>query len=164
MCVFSKSFYYNHNEPELFPFEKKENGSFDMSKPCEAFWEMLETRIKELDQMEIQCDLILFHPYDRWGFSKMTKDEAMEYLSYAVDMLGHLDNIWWSLANEYDTVLDFPEDWWMDFAKLVKEKDKRGHLLSNHHLLILVAVVLALSVSDDSQDCLLSTHSLLPVS
>lgn len=137
MCVFPKSYDYNHNEPPCFAFERKEDGKFDFKKPNEEFWSMLESRIKELDEMEIECDLILFHPYDRWGFAKMTKEECLDYLGYAVDRLSPLPNVWWSLANEYDLMTHFENDWWAEFAEFIANRDKYHHLLSNHQCIVL---------------------------
>ena len=41
-CVFPKHYDYNHNEPQLYPFEKKEDGSWDVHHPCFAYWDHLE--------------------------------------------------------------------------------------------------------------------------
>ena len=71
-CVFPKHYDFNHNDPVHYPFEKTD-GKWDVHKPVNAYWEALEARIRELDEMGIQGDLILFHPYDRWGFSELAK-------------------------------------------------------------------------------------------
>lgn len=34
MCVFPKDYDYNHNEPPYYAFEKKEDGSWDVDRPC----------------------------------------------------------------------------------------------------------------------------------
>lgn len=68
MCVFPKYLVYNEEEPLWFPFEKK-NGRWDFEAPCDEFWDYLEGLIKEFAAMGVQVDLILFHPYDRWGFA-----------------------------------------------------------------------------------------------
>ena len=93
-CVFPKSYDYNHNEPEMFAFEKTE-GKWDVNRPCFAFWEALEERIRELDEMGIEGDLILFHGYDRWGFSMFSKEEACVYLDYLLRRLSSFPNLWW---------------------------------------------------------------------
>ena len=69
MCVFPKSMPYNNNEPDCYPFLKKEDGSWEVNDPDPVFWEKLDKRIKQLMELGIEADLILFHPYDRWGFS-----------------------------------------------------------------------------------------------
>lgn len=134
VCVFPKHFDYNHNEPELFPFERDENGTWDVHKPCVEFWNQMETIIAKWNEMEIQCDLILFHPYDRWGFSELSLERAEVYLDYAMRRLAAYPNIWWSLANEYDLMAYTKEDW-LSLAKMIRERDPYGHLLSIHNML-----------------------------
>ncbi|HRZ45968.1 MAG TPA: DUF5060 domain-containing protein, partial [Candidatus Paceibacterota bacterium] len=68
-CVFPKSYVYNKNEPELFTFQKGAGGSFDFNRPDPAFWQHFEQRILDLQKLGIEADLILWHPYDRWGFA-----------------------------------------------------------------------------------------------
>lgn len=133
ICLFPKSFEYTHNEPLYFPFEKT-NNKWDVNKPCLSFWERIEERINQLDQLEIQCDLILFHPYDRWGFSKLNSKEVKIYLDYLVRRLSAFPNLWWSLANEYD-LLHYSLKDWDEFASQIYENDPFKHLLSNHNIL-----------------------------
>lgn len=133
MCVFPKYYDYNKEEPKYFPFEKTD-GKWDIKKPCEKFWQHLESYIKKLDKLGIQCDLILFHPYDKWGFSNLTREEALLYLDYVVKRLSPLPNIWWSLANEYD-LMAYNQSDWECFAEFIHNKDSYGHLLSNHQMI-----------------------------
>lgn len=135
MCVFPKHFEYNQNEPPLFAFEKNADGNWDVEKPCFEFWNRLERRIAELARLGIQCDLILLHPYDRWGFADLTAEQVVLYLKYVVRRLASYPNIWWSLANEYD-IMAYTEDDWKRFAQTVRETDPYGHLLSNHNMII----------------------------
>ncbi len=132
MCVFPKHYDYNHNEPPLFAYEFKD-GKPDTSKPVFAFWDMLERRLTQMNDSGIESDLIIFHPYDKWGFSKLTKEQCFEYLEYLTRRLSAFPNIWWSLANEYELVISytglFPE-----FAKYIFQNDPYKHLLSNHQI------------------------------
>ncbi len=132
VCVFPKSAEYNQNDPEYYAFEKTD-GRWDVRKPCRIFWDRLEQRIRELDELGIQCDLILFHPYDRWGFWRFTREEALIYLDYAVRRLAAFPNIWWSLGNEYD-LLPYEQEDWECFAHFMHQNDPYGHLLSNHNM------------------------------
>ncbi|MCD8104765.1 MAG: DUF4038 domain-containing protein [Lachnospiraceae bacterium] len=134
ICVFPKHYDYNHNDPEYFAFEKTD-GKWDVCRPCYPFWDRLESHIARLDEMGIQCDLILFHPYDCWGFSKLTRKEALTYLDYVVRRLSAYPNIWWSLANEYD-LMDYQMEDWYAFSRFLHENDIYGHLLSNHQMVI----------------------------
>ena len=134
-CIFPKYMVFNNNKPDLFAFEKKKE-SWDMERPCFEFWDMLEDRIVELNDLGIQGDLILFHPYDCWGFSKLKKDQCFTYLDYAMRRLSAFPNLWWSLANEFDTMPNFDISWWSEFASFIAEQDPYGHLISNHNCLV----------------------------
>ncbi len=130
-CVFPKYYDYNHREPPFFPFEKKD-GKFDVNYPCYEYWNELERRIKQLGEIGIQSDLILFHPYDHWGFSKLSKEECFVYLDYLTRRLSAYPYVWWSLANEYDLMGDFERERWTEISEFVHSHDPYGHLLSNH--------------------------------
>ncbi len=102
-CVFPKAYTYNKNEPPNFAFVKRADGKgFDFDRPDPAFWHHLESRILDLQRLGIEADLILWHPYDRWGFSEMDKAQDDRYLRYCIARLSAFRNLWWSLANEYD--------------------------------------------------------------
>jgi hypothetical protein len=129
-CVFPKSYEYNKNEPERFAFQKRADGKFDFSRPDPAFWRHFEQRILDLQKLGIEADLILWHPYDRWGFADMSDEEDDRYLRYCIARLSAFRNVWWSLANEYDFMTEQRpghrgnkqwEDWDRFFAILQKE-------------------------------------------
>lgn len=131
-CVFPKYYDFNHNDPEFFPFERKGEG-WDVHRPVYAYWDGLEARIRELGQMGIQGDLILFHPYDRWGFARLTREESLVYLDYLLRRLSAVPNLWWSLANEYDLMPNYNGEDWEAFAGFVAANDPYDHCLSNHN-------------------------------
>lgn len=131
-CVFPKHYDFNHNEPQYYPFEKK-GDKWDVHRPVPAYWDELEARIRELDAMGIQGDLILFHPYDRWGFASLGKEDSLVYLDYLLRRLSAMPNLWWSLANEYDLMQAYSREDWVDFAGFVAGHDPYGHCLSNHN-------------------------------
>ncbi|MCM1220283.1 MAG: DUF5060 domain-containing protein [Lachnospiraceae bacterium] len=132
-CVFPKHYDYNHNEPQDYAFEKKEDGSWDVNQPCFAFWNRLDEIILQMGEMGIQADLILFHPYDRWGFSKMPQADNLIYLDYLTRRLAAMPNVWWSLANEYDLCAAKSMADWEEIEGFVAEHDPCHHLLSNHN-------------------------------
>ncbi len=137
MCVFPKDYNYNKNEPPFYPFEKKENGSWDVYKPSFAFWQNLEENILRLGTLGIESDLILFHPYDRWGFSTLSMEENKIYLDYLLRRLCAIPNIWWSIANEYDLCLAVKSVHdWAHLEEYVAENDPYHHLLSNHNCFV----------------------------
>jgi hypothetical protein len=131
-CVFPKHFPFNTNEPKLFPFEKDGSGKFNVHRPCMKFWDEMEQWIRQLAAMGTEADLILFHPYDCWGFSHLCFDECLLYLDYLTRRLSAFPNVWWSLANEYDQLEDFETGWWDAFASYITEHSPVRHLLSNH--------------------------------
>ena len=133
MCVFPKHYSFNENEPEYFAFcIENSDSSINTSKPCYEFWDAFENRIRQLDALGIQCDLILFHPYDRWGFANLSLEQAKEYLDYAIRRLAAFPNVWWSLANEFD-LMKYTKEEWEEIAAFIHEHDPFGHLLSNHN-------------------------------
>lgn len=133
MCVFPKSYLFNENEPQHYPFEGSLPAGFDYDRPNPAFYRHLEERIGQLEELGIEADLILFHAYDRWGFSTMTPGQDDRYLKYVVARLASHRNIWWSLANEYDLLFRKTAGDWERFAGIVQANDPNGHLLSIHN-------------------------------
>lgn len=133
MCIFPKYYTYNTKNPEMYPFVGNENDGFNLEQFYEPFFENLELRIAQLDELGIEADVILLHPYDCWGFSKMTREQDTYYLSYVVKRLSHFKNIWWSLANEYDLMPWKSAEDWECYARVVMENDPYGHLRSIHN-------------------------------
>jgi hypothetical protein len=133
MCVFPKSYEYNHNEPELYPFVRDAAGTSDFSRPNPAFYAHLEKRILDLQALGIETDLILFHPYDRWGYATMSAEEDDQYLRYVLARVSSIRSVWWSMANEYDlmrakTTSDFDR-----LFHIVERYDAYSHLRSIHY-------------------------------
>ena len=134
LCVFPKHYDYNHNEPPCYAFEKKADGFWDVNRPCIAFWHRFEGILQRIAAMDIQIDLILFHPYDRWGFSRLPQKDNLIYLDYLLRRLSAFPNIWWSLANEYDLNMDYKSlSDWEEIEEFVAANDPCGHPLSNHN-------------------------------
>ena len=134
MCVFPKSMPYNQNEPLWYPFEKAADSEegWDVTRPVSAYWRNLEDNIAKLCDLGIEADIILFHPYDRWGLSKMSHDSNLAYLDYCIRRLGAYRNVWWSLANEYEfSFMKTIEDWDAFGEKLAKD-DLYRHLIGVH--------------------------------
>ncbi len=133
LCVFPKDYDFNKNEPEHYAFEKNADGTWDTSRPCFAFWDAFEEGLRRLDSLGIQADLILFHPYDRWGFNGMGHEKDLTYLDYLTRRLAAFPNIWWSLANEYELTARTVEEW-EDIEAFVSDHDPYGHPLSCHNI------------------------------
>ena len=132
-CVFPKHYDYNHNEPPFYPFEKHTDGSWNADRPCLAFWERFEKILDRIGDMGIQVDLILFHPYDRWGFDALSQRDNLLYLNYLLCRLSARPYLWWSLANEYDLSRAKSLTGWEEIEDFVASNDPYGHLLSCHN-------------------------------
>jgi hypothetical protein len=133
MTVFPKGYDYNTNEPELYPFPGSLADGFDYTRFDPAFFRHLESCVAELGARGIQADVILFHPYDRWGFAEMGNAADERYVRYLVRRLWALPNVWWSMANEYDFVWSKSAADWDRLARLVVAEDPARHLLGIHN-------------------------------
>ena len=102
MCLFPKHFVYNTDEPERFPFPRTAEGSFDHTRFDLEFFARLDEQLRRLGELGVQADLILFHPYDRWGFSDLGPAVDDRLVRYVVRRLAGYAHVWFSLANEYD--------------------------------------------------------------
>ncbi|WP_145047776.1 DUF5060 domain-containing protein [Paenibacillus xylanexedens] len=135
MCLFPKNYSFNAEEPAFFPFVGSSEKGFDYTRFNPVYWEHVEYCIEALLELQIEADLILFHPYDkgRWGFDRMTADEDNRYLQYAIARLGAYRNIWWSMANEYDFMSEKAMSDWDRLISLAAKEDPYAHLLSIHN-------------------------------
>lgn len=133
MCIFPKSMMYNQNDPAYFPFEKRENGSWDVRRPDPGYWNHLDSCLEALERLGIEADLILFHPYDRWGFSQMEQADNLAYLDYAVRRLSAYHHVWWALSNEYEFSFKKTLADWDQFGELIAREDPYQHLISAHN-------------------------------
>jgi Domain of unknown function (DUF5060)/Protein of unknown function (DUF4038)/Domain of unknown function (DUF5605) len=106
---------------------------FDLARLNPAYFQHVEQKILELQAAGIEADVILFHPYDAWGFKAMGQEADDRYLSYAVARLSAYRNVWWSIANEYDLVKSKSMTDWDRFFRIVQESDPYGRLRSIHH-------------------------------
>lgn len=133
MCVFPKHYRYNHNSPEFYAFEGNETDGFDLTRFDVRFWDELERDVASLEKLGIEADLILFHPYDKWGFSKMPREADARYLRYCVARLWAYPNVWWSFANEFDFMRDKTDADFDFFGELVSRLDPAGHMRGIHN-------------------------------
>ena len=155
MSPFPKHYLYNLNEPPMYPFmgglKEGEDGlvdiaapgvsageistayDFDFDTPNVEFWRFFEAQIGKLQELGIEADLILFHPYDRWGFSTMSHLQNLRYIRYVVARLGAFPNIWWSMANEWDLFRGRTVEQWESLAEEIVRWDSAEHLRSIHN-------------------------------
>lgn len=140
-CIFPKSYTYNTNDPACYAFARNADGTFDVSRPDSAFWLAFEQRVLDLQRLGIEADIILWHPYDRWGFVAMNDAEDDRYLRYCIARLGAFRNVWWSLANEFDFMTNQKTgqrgnkhgDDWNRFFAILRDEDPHQRLRGIHN-------------------------------
>ena len=133
MCVFPKNYRYgNDTDPWMFPF-KKIDGKNDPSQPNYAFFQNFDQRVEQLLEMGIQADVILFHPYDIWGYYQMGKKMNEKYVRYMIARLSAYRNVWWSLANEWDVPRIREEIDWEGIGTLLQNEDPHQRLRGIHN-------------------------------
>lgn len=134
MGVFPKDYPFNQNEPLQDIFQRGADGKLDFDRPNPAAFRHFEDQVARLAEMGIEADVIMFHPYDRWGYATMTPAQNFAYTRYLAARLSAHRNVWWALANEYDFLLDtIPVADWDHIFHLLEEHDHAGHLRSIHN-------------------------------
>jgi hypothetical protein len=133
MCIFPKSYDWNTNEPAYYPFEGRPLKNWNYSRFNPLFFRNMERRIQQLDSLGIEADLIVFHPYDRWGFSAMDRATDDRYIEYVIARFGAYKNVWWSMANEYDFMNAKTMNDWDHYIDKFGKEDPFHHLISIHN-------------------------------
>lgn len=150
MLVFPKHYTGVYNsldvsyDPPVYPFAGKP-GNFDFQTLNPEYFRNFEDRVKDLMDLGIQADVILFHPYDfgHWGIDRgMGREDDLFYLKYLIARLSAYRNVWWSLANEYDLwyqegqnlKVDVNIKDWDLIGEYIKANDPYGHPRSVHDL------------------------------
>lgn len=151
-CIFPKHYDYNLGEPISYPYVgipmdssvlTKENfleyngkapgNQFDYMMFNPEHFRRFETQVSNLMNLGIEADIIVMHPYDRWGFSQMSAECDDLYWNYVIARLSAYRNVWWSLANEYDLMPQKSLADWERYAGIICRKDVYNHLRSIHN-------------------------------
>ena len=151
-CVFPKHYDYNFNEPVTYPYEgtpcdnsqiTKENfleyngntpgNDWDFARFVPKHFQEFEKNIIRLMELGIEADIIMLHPYDRWGFSQMGAEYDDLYFKYIIARFSAFRNVWWSLANEYDLMKAKSIDDWERLADIIVHNDPYSHLRAIHN-------------------------------
>lgn len=151
-CIFPKHYAYNLREPRSYPYEgtpmdssvlnldnfwgytgKTEGNDWDFYRFNPLHFKHIEKCIERLHRLGIEADLILMHPYDRWGFSSMPHDADLLYYDYVIARLSAYANVWWSLANEYDLMPAKTLEDWECFGHKLMSEDPYNHMRSIHN-------------------------------
>ncbi len=150
--IFPRHNEYSLDDPQYFPYEgtamsthvltkgnvqeytgRNEGNDFNYSRFNPEYFRHLETCITELGKAGLEADLVLFHPYDRWGFASMNDKENDLYISYVMNRLAGYHNVWWSLADGWDADQNKNLKDWEHYADLLVRKDPYHHLRSIHN-------------------------------
>lgn len=132
MCIFPKWYEYNRKDPPMYPFPRSGDVN-DYSQFNPAYFQHHDALILELRKIGVQADLILFHPYDKWGYQSMPAEVNLRYLRYVIARFSAFRNVWWSLANEFDFLKFKTNTDWDSYARTLTEYDAFGHLRSIHY-------------------------------
>ena len=138
-CVFPKRYQWNTNEPILYPYASRDHcattTNWDWGQFNVKYFQHLDQCVAALQQLGIEADLILFHPYDNghWGFDRMPAAADDRYVRYVVARLAAYRNVWWSLANEWDFMQQKQESDFVRFGEIIAHADPYHHLLSIHN-------------------------------
>ena len=133
MCVFPKFFRLgNESEPWMFPFRREDEKS-DFSLPNYEFFQNFDQRVEQLLELGIEADVILFHPYDVWGYCEMGKEMNERYVRYLIARLSAYRNVWWSLANEWDVPKIKETIDWEGIGTLLQNEDPHQRLRGIHN-------------------------------
>jgi hypothetical protein len=130
-------------DPPALPFEGA-HGHLNFRRFQVEYFRNFEQRVRELMNRGIEADVILFHFYDfgHWGIDTgMSPEEDLFFVQYLLARLGAFRNVWWSLANEYDLLVEKPgklvvqldrKDW-DAVGRFLQEHDPYAHLRSVHN-------------------------------
>lgn len=158
-CFFPKFYEFNTREPLTYPFERgsgegldprlieihrnrphwpgepetEMDFSFDYTRPNVEHFRRFDLRIRQLMDLGIEADLILMHPYDRWGMNEMDADTCDAYLRYVTARYGAFRNVWWSLSNEYDFIPTKTAEDWERYGELIAANDPYHRMCSIHN-------------------------------
>ena len=159
-CFFPKFYEFNTKEPLTYPFERgngegldpelvrkektdrfvfpgmkvtEQDYGFDYTRPNVEHFKRYDLRIAQLMEMGIEADMILMHPYDKWGINEMDKDACDWYLKYVTARYGAYRNVWWSIANEFDFIRTKTLDDWERYGQVVSANNPFHKLLSVHN-------------------------------
>ncbi|MCU6790623.1 DUF5060 domain-containing protein [Paenibacillus sp. WQ 127069] len=122
-------------KPSMLAFAGNREQGVDIQQFNPDFFAHMEKRLDDLQQLGIEADIILFHPYDQgvWGFEQLEPEVEEAYLRYVIARLSSYRNVWWSIANEFDFNIHKSMNDWDRLLQTVQRLDPYGHLRSIHN-------------------------------
>jgi Domain of unknown function (DUF5060)/Protein of unknown function (DUF4038) len=138
--LFPKWMIYNRVDPQSYPYVETADGVFDLGRFDPGFFAHVEERILDLQGLGIEADVILFHPYDRWGFAGMDAAHDDAYIRYVAARLSAFRNVWWTMCNEYNLFhsqgwpgMDLEPKDWDELFEALEACDPYGRLKGMHN-------------------------------
>jgi hypothetical protein len=129
MCVLPTRYQVPDEIPATLPFDGELPKAWDFTKFNPAFYHNVEKCVGDLQDLGIEADVILLHPYGKaMGFAAMPAEADDRYIRYVVARLAAYRNVWWSMANEYDNLHAKTKADWDRMFQLVMHEDPYGHL------------------------------------
>jgi hypothetical protein len=125
------------NVPLYYPFEMKADKSWDYSKFDPRFFQHIDMRLAQLRDMGIEAELVIFHNRgNKKGvdFDKMPADADDRYLRYVIARYAAYRNVWWNMANEFDSLKAKTDADWDRLFSILLEEDPYQHLRSIHQM------------------------------
>lgn len=118
-----------------FPFLGTNIDNFDFSRFNVDYFHHFEKCLKQIEDLGIQADVILFRPYDgkTWGFDRMDEATNERFVRYVVARLAAYRNVWWCMANENSFMHHITPKDWDQLFKIVYKEDPYHHMLSIHN-------------------------------
>lgn len=122
-----------------FPFKGTSIDNFDFSRFNVKYFQNFDKCLKQIEELGIEADIILFRPYDgeKWGFDRMDNETNNRLIRYVVARLAAYRNVWWCLANENSFMRHFKTSDWDRLFQIISHYDPYHHLLSIHNADIL---------------------------
>lgn len=128
--------YQDDNIPNHFPFEESSESRWNYARFNPKYFQHIETRLRQLRDMGIEAELILFHNRDgrKTDLDRMPPEVDDRYIRYVVARFSAFRNVWWSLANEFDAVRTKRAEDWDRFFQILEAEDPVQHLRTVHQM------------------------------
>jgi hypothetical protein len=121
----------NPLQPFIFSAPTTRPAEFAEVNP--EFFRRIEKAVTDLRDLNIQADVILFHPYAQHYWDHMTPETDARYLRYVVARLAAFSNVWRSMANEFDFCRQKRMSDWDRLFEILAASDPYAHLASVHN-------------------------------
>lgn len=123
-ALFPLWYTFNRVDPRRYPYVETGRHKFDFDRFDPRFFAHVESRLRELQKLGIVADIILFLPYDNWGFASMGAAHDDAYIRYVVARFAACRNVWWTMANEFNLFDSrLPKEWMPEGLHALTPKD-----------------------------------------